>query len=68
MTEEKKEGCCNTEKKCCGCKKFVIGLLAGVALAVIAHCLLCGAGGHCGKSMKVCPVSQMQMPAPAVTK
>jgi hypothetical protein len=65
MSEEKKDhegSCCKTESKCCGCKKFFLGVLAGLALAVVAHCLLCGHGGYCGK-MKTCPITHMQMPA-----
>ena len=65
MTEQKADGSCKTGSKCCcECKKFILGLLTGLALAVVAHCFLCGSGGHCSKSSKMmCPVSQMQAPA-----
>jgi hypothetical protein len=67
MSEEQKpgqEGCCKTDHKCCGCKKFFVGVLAGLALAVLAHCFLCGGGSYCHKSSKMmCPISQMQAPA-----
>jgi hypothetical protein len=61
MNEEKKEGTgCKTDSKCCGCKKFFLGVLAGLALAVLAHCLVCGDGGSCHKGYKMmCPMTQV---------
>jgi hypothetical protein len=56
MTESKehKEGSCC--KPSCGCsgKKFFIGILAGVLIAMIAHCAFCS-GSPCGKA-KMCPI------------
>ncbi len=63
-SNEKKEGsCCKSGSSCCGCKKFLIGILVGVLIAVIGHCFVCGKGSLCGKS-KMCPIGQtMQVPA-----
>ncbi|GEM_PF-6468817 len=58
---EKKEGsCCKPGSGCCGCKKFFIGILVGLLIAVIAHCFL--NGGFCHKSKGMCPMMQQQMP------
>ena len=65
MTEQKQshEGsCCKSESKCCGCKKFFMGILFGILIAIAAHCFLCGHGGNCGKS-QVCPLTHMMAPA-----
>ena len=57
-SNEKKEGsCCKSGSSCCGCKKFFVGILVGLLLAVIGHCFLCGNGPHCGKA-KMCPLMQ----------
>jgi hypothetical protein len=69
MSEQKSshEGSCCSPKSdgkgcCCPGKKFFLGILTGLAIAVVAHCFMCG-GGMCGmKSAKTCPI-QMQAPA-----
>jgi hypothetical protein len=65
MNEQKpsQDACCTPPNKgcCCSGKKFFIGILTGLAIAVIAHCLM--SGGMCGgKGLKTCPISQMQTP------
>lgn len=55
-SKEHKEGsCCKPNSSCCSCKKFFVGILTGVLIAMIAHCFLCSAGSHCGKA-KMCPI------------
>ncbi len=68
MNEQKSgqdSGSCKTDSKCCCCagKKFFIGILTGLAIAVIAHCFMCGGGMCASKSSKMCPTSHMQAPA-----
>lgn len=56
-TNEKKDGsCCKPGGSCCGCKKLFVGILLGVLIAMVGHCLLCGNGSHCGKN-KMCPIT-----------
>ena len=63
MSEEKKDGCCSSEKSGCGCcggaKKLVIGLIAGALLfasGVMFAKSSCMMGGS-----KVCPISGKPM-------
>ena len=63
-SNEKKEGsCCKPGSGCCSCKKFFIGILVGVLLAVIGLCFVCGKGSMCGKS-KMCPIGQSTVQLP----
>jgi len=63
MVEEKKNESCKTS--CC-CKAFFAGVLVGLILTSAAFGIMFAtkcAVGYCpwmGKSMKMCPLSQMQ--------
>ena len=71
MTEEKKaneeaksdSSCCHTSGSssgsgCCSAKKFLIGLIAGIILTVVAFSLC--SSEKCSMK-KICPIGQPQM-------
>lgn len=54
-SHEKKEGSCCTPVKTCCDKKFLFGVLAGLAIAFIVYSFACGKGSMCGTA-KMCPI------------
>ena len=62
MSEAKKESqdgsCCSSgSSDCCGCKKFVIGLILGLLVAAAAFGFY--SAGMCAGKGKMCPMGQM---------
>lgn len=61
-SNEKKDGsCCKPNSCSCGCKKFILGVLFGILIAIVA-CNFMSGGSMCGKA-KICPISMQQVPA-----